>query len=225
MTEAVAWCRARKGPALVHAKVHPAVLALAVRRRAAVQDAGGARGRSEARSDHEVRGAAQGAGLATDADLAAIAKDVDREIAEAADAAIKAPKPGKDTAGLYVYSPDVDPTSARVRHAGRARGQARHDGRGHQPHDEGRDGARTRASSSSARTSRTRRTSRTSSEVQGKGGVFKVTHGLQKRVRRRTACSTRRSPRPTSSAAPSAWRRAASSRSSRSSSSTTSGRR
>ena len=50
-------------------------------------------------------------GVATDADLADIAKDVDREIGEAADAAIKAPKPAKDTAGLYVYSPDVDPTS------------------------------------------------------------------------------------------------------------------
>ena len=58
----------------------------------------------------------------------------------------------------------------------------------------------------------------------GKGGVFKVTHGLQ-RPSAATACSTRRSPKPTSSAAPSAWRRAASSRSSRSSSSTTSGRR
>ena len=41
-------------------------------------------------------------GLATDADLAAMAKDVDREIAEAADAAVKAPKPAKDTAGLWV---------------------------------------------------------------------------------------------------------------------------
>ena len=44
-------------------------------------------------------------------------------------------------------------------------------------------------------------------------------------LRQRLASSTRRSPKPTSSAAPSAWRRAASSRSSRSSSSTTSGRR
>ena len=44
-------------------------------------------------------------------------------------------------------------------------------------------------------------------------------------VRLATASSTRRSPRPTSSAAPSGWPRAASSRWSRSSSSTTSGRR
>ena len=44
--------------------------------------------------------------------LTELAKDVDREIGEAADAAIKAPKPSKDTAGLWVYSPDVDPTSS-----------------------------------------------------------------------------------------------------------------
>ena len=50
MREATAYVRARKGPALVHARVHPAVLAFAVRRREAVQDAGGARSGSAARS-------------------------------------------------------------------------------------------------------------------------------------------------------------------------------
>ena len=46
-------------------------------------------------------------------------------------------------------------------------------------------------------------------EVKGKGGVFKVTAGLQTRVRLRSAASTRRSPKPPSWAAPSAWPRAA----------------
>jgi len=37
---------------------------------------------------------------------------VDREINEAADTAVKAEKPARETAGLWVYSPDVDPTSS-----------------------------------------------------------------------------------------------------------------
>src|SRR5699024_7836386 len=49
--------------------------------------------------------------IVTDADLAAIASDVDREVTEAADAAVRAPKPTPDTAERYVYSTDVDPTS------------------------------------------------------------------------------------------------------------------
>ena len=46
MREATAYVRARKGPGVRPRALHPAVLALAVRRREAVQAAGGARGRS-----------------------------------------------------------------------------------------------------------------------------------------------------------------------------------
>jgi 2-oxoisovalerate dehydrogenase E1 component len=49
--------------------------------------------------------------LATDADLEEILGDVDREVLEATDLALAAPKPSPDTADWYVYSPDVDPTS------------------------------------------------------------------------------------------------------------------
>ena len=44
-------------------------------------------------------------------------------------------------------------------------------------------------------------------EVKGKGGVFKLTAGLQMDSAA-TASSIRRLPKPTSSAVPSAWRRA-----------------
>ena len=51
-------------------------------------------------------------GLATEADFEAILADVDREILEATDAALAAPKPSVDTADWYVFSPDVDPASS-----------------------------------------------------------------------------------------------------------------
>jgi len=50
--------------------------------------------------------------LATEADLDGILSDVDREILDATDRALAAPKPDPATADWYVYSPDVDPTSA-----------------------------------------------------------------------------------------------------------------
>ena len=49
--------------------------------------------------------------LATNEDLATLTADVDREIQEATDQAVAAPKPDRSTATLYVYSPTVDPTS------------------------------------------------------------------------------------------------------------------
>ncbi len=111
VSEAIAYARARKGPALIHAKVvRPYSHSLSddeklyktLEERAA-----------EAKRDPIVRMAEflKANELATDEELAEIAKDVDREVNEAADLAVKAPKPSPDTATLYVYSPDVDPTS------------------------------------------------------------------------------------------------------------------
>ncbi|MEI6244508.1 MAG: thiamine pyrophosphate-dependent dehydrogenase E1 component subunit alpha, partial [Acidobacteriota bacterium] len=112
MQEAVAYCRARKGPALVHAKVvRPYSHSLSDDEKLYKTPAERA---VEATRDPITNLAARlkAAGLVTDADLLELAADVDREIADAVERALKAAKPAKDTAMLYVYSPDVDPTSS-----------------------------------------------------------------------------------------------------------------
>jgi len=50
-------------------------------------------------------------GVATEAEIEAIKRSVEEEIAVAADMALASPQPKPETALLYVYSPDVDPTS------------------------------------------------------------------------------------------------------------------
>jgi len=50
-------------------------------------------------------------GIATETDLDAIKQQVDEEIQVATDMALASPQPSPETAPLYVYSPDVDPTS------------------------------------------------------------------------------------------------------------------
>ena len=134
-----------------------------------------------------------------------------------------APKPADDTADSFVFSPTVDPDLAGSIRRPSPRARPTRWWR-HQPDAERRDGEATRVSSSSAKTSRTPARPRRLPHVPGKGGVFKVTHGLQ-RPTAPIASSIRRWRRPISSVAPSAWRRAASSPWSKSSSSTTSGRR
>jgi 2-oxoisovalerate dehydrogenase E1 component len=179
MADAVAWCRARKGPALVHAKcVRPYSHSLSDDEKLYKTPAERA---EEATRDPITKLGAmlKDAGLATDADLAAIAKDVDREIAEAVDAAIAAPKPGKDTAGLYVYSPDVDPTSSAFTAPAAP---------------EGKPDTMVAAINRTMKDEMARNprivvfgedvadatNTKNLGEVQGKGGVFKVTHGLQR---------------------------------------------
>ena len=179
MSEAVAWCRARKGPALVHALcIRPYSHSLSDDEKLYKTPAERA---DEAKRDPLAKFAAllKSADLATDADLADIAKDVDREVGEAADAAVKAAKPAKDTAGLWVYSPDVDPTSAAFDTPAAPEGKpdtmvaainrTMKDEMARNPRIVvfGEDVAdATHAANLN--------------EVQGKGGVFKVTHGLQR---------------------------------------------
>ena len=111
MRDAVGYARARKGPALVHAQVirpysHSMSDDERLYRSPAEREA-------EAQRDPLLRFSQflKHESLVTDAELAVIAAEVDREVADATERALRAEKPGKDTAQLYVYSPDVDPSS------------------------------------------------------------------------------------------------------------------
>ena len=99
MSEAVNYCRARKGPALVHAKVtRPYSHSLSDDERLYKTPAERA---EEATRDPIPKFAEllKARGIVTDAELAEIAKDIDRQVAEAADAAVKAAKAGERYGG------------------------------------------------------------------------------------------------------------------------------
>jgi len=179
MTEAVTYCRARKGPALVHAKVvRPYSHSLSDDEKLYKTAAERA---EEATRDPIAKFARllKDQGFATDADLAAMAKDVDREIGEAADEAVKAAKPPKDSAALWLYSPDVDPASPAFDTPAQPAGKP----------DTMVSAINRTMKDEMARNPRIvmfgedvadATHEQNLKEVQGKGGVFKVTHGLQK---------------------------------------------
>ena len=111
VARAAAHCRQRKGPALVHAHVirpyshslsDDEVLYKTPRER-----------QEEAKRDCVVTFPKRllAEGIATETDLDAIKQQVDEEIQVATDMALASPQPSPETAPLYVYSPDVDPTS------------------------------------------------------------------------------------------------------------------
>ena len=111
LREAAAWCRSRRGPALVHAHVirpysHSLSDDEAAYRPAAERE-------EEARRDPLVTypRLLVERGVAAEEQLAALRAEVDREVDEAALAAIAAPPPEPASFALHVYSPDVDPTS------------------------------------------------------------------------------------------------------------------
>ena len=104
-------CRRRKGPALVHAHViRPYSHSLSddevLYKPPKERDA-------EAKRDCLVSFPKRlvADGIATEAELEAIKTRVDEEVQVAADVALAAPQPRPETALYYVYSPDVDPTS------------------------------------------------------------------------------------------------------------------
>ena len=179
MSDAVAYARARKGPALVHAKVvRPYSHSLSDDEKLYKTKEERA---DEATRDPIIRMAAflEGEGIATAAELQAILKEIEAEVNDAADRAVKAEKPAPDTATLYVYSPDVDPSSsdfdAELRPEGKPDTMVAAINRTLKD-EMARDARIVVFGEDVADASR-----ETALEaVPGKGGVFKVTHGLQR---------------------------------------------
>ena len=180
MHDAVAYARERKGPALVHAKVtRPYSHSLSDDERLyKTPDERTA----EARRDPIARMAEflRGEGFASESELDTIVKDVEREVNEAADLAKAAEKPTRDTVLQYLYSPTVDPTSEAFDSASAP---------------EGKPDTMVAAINRTLRDEMERNPrivmfgedvadcSREAALecVPGKGGVFKVTHGLQRK--------------------------------------------
>jgi 2-oxoisovalerate dehydrogenase E1 component len=179
MREATEYVRARKGPAFVHAKViRPYSHSLSDDEKLYKPPA---EREAEARRDPiaRFREFLKTNQLATDEDLAVIAADVEREVNEAAQQALAAPKPPKNTAMLWVYSPDVDPTSSAFETPA---------------HPEGKPETMVEAINRTLKDEMARDArivvfgedvaDASKKEalplVKGKGGVFKLTHGLQR---------------------------------------------
>jgi len=176
---AVAHVRARKGPALVHARViRPYSHSLSDDERLYKTPA---EREAEARRDPILRLSefVRSNGLASTEDLAAIAAEVEQEINAAALEALKAPKLAKDTAGLWVYSPDVDPTSAVFETPAAPEGppETMVANINRTLRDEMAADPRIVVFGEDVADASRREALRV---VPGKGGVFKVTHGLQR---------------------------------------------
>jgi 2-oxoisovalerate dehydrogenase E1 component len=111
MRRAVAYCRQRKGPALVHAKViRPYSHSLSDDEKLYRPDEERS---SDAERDPVKRFGALliDEGVIDQDGLQKIKDEVDREVNEAADKALASQQPAPETATHYIYSPDVDPTS------------------------------------------------------------------------------------------------------------------
>ena len=111
ISRAVEHCRARKGPALVHAHViRPYSHSLSDDE---VMYRPTAEREEEAQRDPITRFPATliADGIASQAEIEAIQAEVEKTVSDAADAALASPQPPVESALRYVYSPDVDPTS------------------------------------------------------------------------------------------------------------------
>ena len=185
LQEAVRYCRERRGPALVHAHVvRPYSHSLS-------DDETLYRSKAERQRDAERDPLKRFAehllsnNLISKEELEALQKDVDREVNDASDRAVAAPQPAPETVYDFVYSPDVDPTSDAFRSEPAFE-------EGSQPgtmvdlinaclHDEmARDPRIVVFGQDVADASR----EEVLEECKGKGGVFKLTHGLQRKYGR-----------------------------------------
>jgi 2-oxoisovalerate dehydrogenase E1 component len=179
LLEAVQHVRGRQGPALVHATVirpysHSFSDDEKLYKPAGERDA-------EARRDPlvQMRQLLLGEELATEHELAAILADIEREVKQASEEALRAPQPEPEAASLYVFSPDVDPTSSRFATEARPQGKPEtmvaainatlNDEMAKNPRIVvfGQDVADVSHETALPL-------------VSGKGGVFKATHGLQR---------------------------------------------
>jgi 2-oxoisovalerate dehydrogenase E1 component len=180
MREAAEYCRARRGPALVHAKV--------IRPYSHSLSDDESNYRSAAEREDEARRDPIAAfpkllaaeGVATEEELAALRAEVDAAVNTAADAALAALVPAPESATDHVYSPDVDPTSDAFRSEPQAAGDPKTmvDLLNACLHDEmARDERMVVFGQDVADCSR----EESLPAVKGKGGVFKVTHNLQRK--------------------------------------------
>jgi 2-oxoisovalerate dehydrogenase E1 component len=179
LQQAVAYARERRGPSLVHAHViRPYSHSLSDDERLYKTPA--EREREAAREPLGLmRRRLLTDGLATEAELQHIVDEADREVSEAADQALLAAKPAKDTAGLWVFSPDVDPASRAFETPAEPSG--RPDTMVAAINRTLRDEmARNPATVMFGEDVADATHEEALSAVSGKGGVFKVTHGLQR---------------------------------------------
>jgi 2-oxoisovalerate dehydrogenase E1 component len=179
MREAVGHVRERNGPALVHATViRPYSHSLSDDEK--LYKTPGER-EAEARRDPltRMRQLLLGEDLASEQDLADILASVETEVKTAAEEAQRAPQPEKSSAALFVFSPDVDPTSSRF---------------STEAHPQGKPDTMVAAINATLKDEMAFNpriivfgqdvADASHAEalplVAGKGGVFKVTHGLQR---------------------------------------------
>ena len=180
LLRAAAHCRKRKGPALVHGHVvRPYSHSFSDDERLYRSE----RERAEENKRDPIprfETTLKETGIASEEMLAELRRQVEREVAEAADLALAQPRPAKQTVKLHVYSEHVDPTSAEFESAPSFEGGPKTmvDLLNACLQDEmARDPRILVFGEDVADCSREEYLP----EVKGKGGVFKITHNLQRR--------------------------------------------